>query len=101
MKDLGKIIRLNLLVLLAYALLIMIISYLTMRGGSGYDSPALYYAFFMMYAIGIHVVVSVVLMIVQFVRGEKERGLSHLVASLIVAVVGFSSCLGGGALLGG
>lgn len=101
MKNLGAIIKVNLLVLLGYMALIMIGSYAFNRGGSGYDAPALYYAFLMMYALGMHLMVLFIVMIVKFVRGEKELGLSHLVSWFVVAVIGFSSCLGGGAMLDG
>lgn len=101
MKDLGKILRTHLLVVLAYSILIMLLSYLSQRGKSGYDSPALYYAFFMLYVVGAHVGVTLIIMIVKFVQGQKELGLSHLISMLVVGIIGFSSCLGGGALLGG
>lgn len=101
MKNLGAIVKINLLVLLCYAALFLIGSYAFNSGGGGWDSPAFYYAFLMMYALGTHLVVLFVVMIVKFVRGEKELGLSHLVSWFIVAVIGFSSCLGGGAMLNG
>ncbi|PHN07156.1 hypothetical protein [Flavilitoribacter nigricans] len=101
MKYLGKVLRIHLLVLLAYSILIMLFSYLTARGGSGYDTPALYYAFIMLYAVGAHAVITLIIMIIKFVKGEKELGVSHLISLFIVGVIGFSSCLGGGALLGG
>lgn len=100
MKDLGKVLRTHLLVVLAYSLLIMLVSYLTMRGGSGYNSPSLYFAFFMLYTVGAHLVVTLIIMIVKFVKGEKELGISHLISLFVVGIIGFSSCLGGGALLG-
>lgn len=101
MKDLGKVLRIHLLVVLGYSILIMLISYLAMRDGTGYNSPSLYYAFFMLYVVGAHLVVTLIIMIVQFVRGEKELGISHLISLFVVGIIGFSSCLGGGALLGG
>lgn len=101
MKDLGKILRIHLLVLLAYVLLIMLGSYITMRNGNGYDSPSIVYMFIMVYALGAHLAVTLIIMIVKFVQGQKELGLSHLVSLFIVGIIGFSSCLAGGSLLGG
>lgn len=101
MKDLGKVLRTHLLVVLAYSILIMLVSYLTMRGNSGYDGPALFYAFIMLYVVGAHVGVTLIIMIVKFVKGQKELGISHLISLLVVGIIGFSSCLGGSVLLGG
>lgn len=99
MQDLGKIIRLHLFILLGYALLIVLISYLSAPNGTGYDAPSFYYLFLMMYAIGLHVLILLIIMIVKFAKGQKELGLSHLVSLFVVGIIGFSSCLGGGALL--
>lgn len=101
MKYLGKVLRLHLLILLGYSLVIMLGSYFTMRGGSGYDTPALYFAFLMLYALGAHLAVMLIITIVRFVQGQNELGISHLISIVLVGVIGFSSCLGGSVLLGG
>ena len=95
MKHLGKILRINLLILLAYSLLILALTYAT---SSGDPYAAMGFAFFMMGTIGLHVLVNLIIAIVKFVQKDKERGQSHLISMLVVGVVGFSSCLGGGAL---
>lgn len=98
MKDLGKINRINLLVLLAYSLLLLLISWSGKSGPGSYEN--LEFPIFMMVLIILQVVVNLILMIVKFVQGDKETGLSYLVSLFIVAIVGFSSCFGGIALLG-
>lgn len=99
MKDLGKIIRINLLVLLGYSLLFLLISIGAKSSGTMYQGMD--FAIYMMIFIALQVLVNFLLMIVKFVQGEKETALSFLVSFFVVAIVGFSSCLGGASLLGG
>lgn len=96
MKDLGKILRINLLILLAYSLTILAINYSATSSGDPYAGIG--FAIFMMGAIGLHTLINLILGIVKFVQKDKELGQSYLVSMLVVGVVGFSSCLGGSAL---
>lgn len=99
MKNLGKIIRINLLVLLGYSLLFILMSIGARNSGDMYQGMD--FAIYMMIFIALQVLVNFILMIAKFVQGEKETGLSFLVSLFVVAVVGFSSCFGGASLLGG
>ncbi|MEZ4992958.1 MAG: hypothetical protein R2824_21220 [Saprospiraceae bacterium] len=95
MQNLGKILLVNLGVLLAYSILIFFGS----KSGSSNDPYAgMGFGFGMILAIALQMLVNLILMIVKFVKNQREIGLSYLVAFFVVAVVGFSSCLGGSAL---
>ena len=92
MKNFGKIIGINLIILLVYSVLAYFING-TSGGSSGYD--ALGYGFILMVFLVPHVLVNLIIAIVKFVRKEKELGSSYLLSMFIVAIVGFSSCAGG------
>lgn len=96
MKDLGKILRINLLILLGYSLAILALNYSSIS--SGEHMAGIGFAILMMGAIGLHVLINLIIGIVKFVQKDKERGQSYLISMLVVGVVGFSSCLGGSAL---
>lgn len=96
MKDLGKILLINLGILLAYSLLIL---WGSKSGNSGGDQYAgMGFALGMMMVIAGHALINLIIMIVQFVKGRKELGLSYLVAVFVVIGIGFSSCMGGSSL---
>lgn len=96
MKNLGKIIGINLGILLAYTLVFFLFSYNGSSSGDGYAGMG--FAFGMMAAIAVHALVNLIIMIVKFVQGQREVGLSYLTSMFVVAIVGFSSCLGGSSL---
>lgn len=99
MKDFNKIIRINLLVMLAYAVVSLLFGLFDRNTSAGtYDG--LGFAVFMMVLIALQIAVNFILMIVKFVQGNREMGVSYLVSMFVVGLVGFSSCLGGTALLG-
>lgn len=87
MQHLKKIAGINLLILLAYTVIIFAVNV----NGSGRSLGILATA---MVVIGIHVFINVILAIIFFIQKDKERGMAFLLSSLIVLVIGFSSCFG-------
>jgi len=96
MKNFGKIIRINLLIMLAYSLIALAITWSAVKSGEPY--AGLTYALLMMYVIILHSLVVLIIMIIKFVKGEKELGMSYLLSLFVIGIVGFSSCMGGSAL---
>jgi len=88
MKNFGKIAGFNLLAILAYSGVIRLIT----LG----DQMAI--AIMSAFAVGIHVVISLAVAGVSAGNGEKERARAWLLASLVVLLVGFSTCLGNASL---
>jgi hypothetical protein len=91
MKNFGKIVGINLLVLLAYSLLIRLGVWATDAGQMGILG-------FSAVAVGCHVIVCGGATIGSFASGEHDKGRAWLATTGIVLVVGFSVCLGNGAL---
>lgn len=77
----------NLWLLLAYN----IVSHLVYP--EQYDALAV--AITLCFAIGIHTIVLVILAIYSFVVKDNEMGRKHLIAALVILVIGFSTCFGG------
>lgn len=96
MKNLGKILLVNLGILLAYSLLILWGSKSGSSSGDQYSGMG--FALGMMMVIAGHALINLIIMIVQFVKGRRELGLSYLVSIFVVVGVGFSSCMGGSSL---
>ena len=90
MNQIKKIAGINLALLLAYTLLINLVSQGHERG--------LAVVIFMAFAVGLHVTVCFLAMIYGFVNKNKPLGRAWLLTGGIVLVVGFSACLGTGSL---
>ena len=91
MQHLKKIAGINLLVLIAYTTLVFVFNYDEREG-------SFTIMLIMMPLIGIHVFVNIVLGIIFFTQKDNARGRAFLLSALVVLIVGFSSCLGSGAL---
>lgn len=90
MNLIKKMVGINLIILVAYTLLINLVSQGHERG--------LAVVIFMAFAVGLHVVVAFLGMLYGFVNKNKELGRAWLLTCGIVLVVGFSACLGTGSL---
>ena len=93
MKSLKKIAGTNLLVILAYSILIRVMSM-----GAGHNEEGLAIAILSAFAVGIHVVICLIVAAVY--SSDKERGLGKawLLSAGIVLLIGFSVCLGNTAM---
>jgi hypothetical protein len=81
MKDFGKIVGYNLLAILIYSALIRLIV--------GGDSMGI--AILSAFVVGAHFLITI---IVGIAKSGKSNGRAWLLAALVVALVGFSTCLG-------
>ncbi len=94
MKNFGKILGYNLIILLVYTVAIHL---MTGNGGlNGENSLAI--MIMMMLAVGFHVLVVFIISMVNFSKGAKDFGKSYLLASLLILVIGFSACWGSAAI---
>lgn len=92
MKDINKIAGINLLILLGY----MVVN-LSANMGTGHEWQLAFMVFAML-LVGAHAVMMFIVSMVYFVRKEESLGKAWLLGALIIAIVGFSACLGGTAL---
>jgi hypothetical protein len=85
----GKVIGINLAVVLVYSALIRLLSGHAGGGGSGWDimgASAI--------AVGLHTFICLVISLASFGSRDKETGRVWLGTTAIVLVVGFSVCVG-------
>lgn len=85
MKDIRKIAGINLLIMLAY----MVVINLTSTGQERELAVLLLSAF----AVGIHVAISVLIAVIFFIQ-KNPMAKAFLLSAGLVLVIGFSSCLG-------
>ncbi len=90
MDKTGKLVGINLLLLLIYGAIIMGIF---AAGSDPYAGVG--FGMFMMIAIGIQALVLLIIGIVLLVQKKKDRGRAFLLSMFIVLLVGFSACFGG------
>lgn len=89
MKHLGKIVGINLLILLGYSLLIRFTASAEQRSlGIMIESA---------FAVGLHVLISLVVGLISY-STNKDLGKAWLLTTGIVLLVGFSTCLGNASL---
>ncbi len=89
MKNLGKIVGTNLLILLAYSLLIRFTASAEQRSlGIMIESA---------FAVGLHVFISLIIGLISY-STNKDLGKAWLLTTGIVLLVGFSTCLGNASL---
>ena len=87
MKEIAKVVGINLAVLL----LATVVIYLSnVRGHENIG-----FALLMMFWIGLHTVVCLITAIVLFITKRPNYGLAFIIAMLIVPIVGASFCFGG------
>jgi len=88
-NQLKKIVGINLLIILLYSVLIRLYA----------DTSNLYEAeFFILiisvYPVGIQVTINLLVSIVYFFKSNSDMGKAFLLSTIIVLLVGFSSCWG-------
>lgn len=88
MKLIPKVTGYNLLAILVYSACI--------RLASGGDSMSI--LIFSAFAVGIHAIIGIVISLGFFASRNKELGRAWLLSTLIVLLVGFSTCLGNASL---
>ena len=71
-----------------------------MTSDDGGHMRGLGYMIIMMFFVGGHALINLILMIVFFVRKSKAYGLAFLVSLLLIGILGFGACMGGGTMLG-
>jgi hypothetical protein len=91
MKNFGKVIGINLAVVLVYSALIRL---LTLGSSQGSMGVVLLSAL----AVGLHTLICLVVSLSSFLSRDKETGATWLGTTAIVLVVGFSVCLGNASL---
>jgi hypothetical protein len=96
MKSFGKVAGINLAVVLAYSALIRLAAGSGSGGGS--NDRGLGIMVFSAFAVGAHLLVCLGVMIGFFVSGNREKGRVWLGTAGAVLLIGFSVCLGNGAL---
>ena len=93
MKSLLKIAGINLLVLLAYSIVIRLVYV-----GDGKHDASMGILIMSAFAVGIHVLACLIVTGAEFANKSKETGRAWLLSSGIVLLVGFSTCLGNASL---
>jgi heme/copper-type cytochrome/quinol oxidase subunit 2 len=88
MNTLKRIAGINLALLLGYSILTRLID--NQQG----QYKGLGFMTFMMVFVALHVLVNLVICLYHFSRRNKDLGRSYLLSGLIVAIIGFSACLG-------
>lgn len=90
-----RLVRNHLLVLLAYA----VVTFLVFRA-DGAEGAAMGILLVMMALVGFHTLGLLLAALVHFLARRTRQGRSHLLAALLVLVVGFGLCWGGAGLAG-
>jgi hypothetical protein len=95
-KQLKKIVGINLVILLVYTILIQVWEI----SGEGIDHAGLATLIFMMIAIGAQVAINLIISVIYFLKNNSDLGKAFLLSTIVVLLVGFSSCWGSAMLLG-
>ena len=85
--------------MLVYNLIVMGLIFADGSSSNGYESLAI--LLILMNVVGLHTAVTVVISIVYFVKHNKDLGKAHLLAALVILIIGFSFCWGNAALFDG
>ncbi len=88
MREIGKVVGINLAALLGLTVLLVAIDAGTSGGGGTVMGG-------MFLLVPLQTIGCFIAAIVFFVMGRSNYGLAFILASLVVAVVGFSACWGG------
>ena len=94
MKNFGKIMGYNMLILLGYTIAIQILG---MTSTSKYEKSS-YILMAMILPVALHVLVNFILMIINFAHANYEIGKSYLLSTFLVLIIGFSACWGSSAI---
>lgn len=89
----NKVLRNNLIGLLGYSILVHLAFH-----GIGGEEAALSSMMAMLFMVGGHTAVLLVIALVHFFSSRQPQGKSYLLASLLVLLIGFGLCWGGMAL---
>lgn len=93
MKNFGKIVGINVGILLLYSLVIRLLS-----GGGSHSDGSMGILIMSAYVVGAHVVVCGLVSLFLFGGSDREKARAWLATTGIVLLVGFSVCLGNAAL---
>lgn len=94
MEQLKKIVGINLGIMLIYTILMQ--AWAQLSGGTEYMSIGV--LIFSMYIIAAHVAINLAIAIGYFFKSNHDMGKAFLLSTLIVLLVGFSSCWGNAVL---
>ena len=90
MSSFGKIVGINLAVLLVYSIIIRVLSGSSTNGSDRSMGILLGSAI----AVFFHLVLCLIIAVAEFLSGHRESGRRWLSAAVVVLLVGFSVCLG-------
>lgn len=93
MKNIKKIVGINLVILLVY----MLIFGVALKGAKGYDGLGL--IVMVAFTIGVQFIANLIISIVFFVKKDNDLGRSFLLSAFAILLIGFSTCFGTGALV--
>lgn len=93
MGKIGKVILLNIGILLMYNIVAMLTQ---QRGASEAQLGAM---MMLLVAISFHVLTLLVTSVVSFLRGNKELGNATIISALVVLIIGFPACIASGSVL--
>lgn len=89
MNKVSRVAAINLLILALYTILIHVLSRTGKSGDAG-----LVILIVSVVPVGLHVLVNFILSIVMFIKKNNEAGKAFLLSSLLVLIIGFSTCWG-------
>ena len=92
MNLIKRLVGINLIIMLAYSILIRLLN------GHGGQGSSLGILIFSAFAVGIHVFICLVIGLACYAGKNKEQGQAWLMSSGLVLLIGFSTCLGNAAL---
>lgn len=96
MKQLKIIIAVNLIIMLLYSGFFQIVTQMEPNHHAN-----LGLAISMLIAVGIHAGINLAIALVSFITKKKEAGKNFALSTLLVVLIGFSSCIGNLAFAGG
>lgn len=90
MEQIKKIIGINLIILLAYTIIIQLMAQLQ----SDPSHKGLIILIITLYALIAHIGINVLISIIYFFKDGSDKGKAFMLSSLVILLVGFSSCWG-------
>ena len=91
MKNLQRYIGINLVLLVLYTVFTKVMT-MSEKAGLGY-------VILMLLLVSLHTFINFIASIVQFARGDRDKGKTLLLCTGVVLVVGFSACIGGASIV--
>jgi hypothetical protein len=92
MKDLGKIVGINLLILLTYSIICKVWGYIPPENNKRLHVYIPAGMIWMAYIIVFHTVICLGIGIKKFAESKKKEGAIYLLTCLLVLVIGFGTC---------